>query len=67
MQDPEYLSATPLRRLAWNKGKLVGAKPQLRPKHVFRVRVPVARSGPKNESAYRGSRVGISFLKIVAP
>jgi hypothetical protein len=25
MQDPEDLSITPFRRLAWNKGKLIGA------------------------------------------
>ncbi len=38
MQDPEDLSITPLQRLAWNKGKLIGAKPPLRPKHVWAIR-----------------------------
>jgi hypothetical protein len=38
MQDPEDVSITPLRRLAWNKGKPIGAKPALRPKHVWAIR-----------------------------
>jgi hypothetical protein len=29
---------TPHRRLPWNKGKLTGAKPPLRPKHVWSIR-----------------------------
>jgi hypothetical protein len=35
MQNPEELSAAPARRLAWNRGKLIGAKPPFRPKHVW--------------------------------
>ena len=32
------------RREAWNKGKLIGQKPPLRPKHVWsiRTRLPIA-------------------------
>ena len=38
MQDPEAVSTTHLSRFAWNKGKLIGAKPPLRPKHVWAIR-----------------------------
>ena len=38
MPDNEaYLSAAP-GRTPWNKGKLIGAKPPLRPKHVWAIR-----------------------------
>jgi len=30
---------TPHKRLPWNKGKLTGAKPPLRPKHVWSVQI----------------------------
>ena len=34
MQDSENLALAFPKRTAWNKGKLTGAKPPLRPKHV---------------------------------
>ena len=38
MQDDETLvTIKPARRPPWNKGKLVGAKPPLRPSHVWKV------------------------------
>src|SRR5215472_10145011 len=51
MHDPEDLSAIPLRRLAWNKGKLVGAKPPLRPKHVWSIRTKLQVEGRIRELA----------------
>ena len=51
MQIPEKLSATPRRRLAWNKGKLVGAKPPLRPKHVWSIRTKLQVEGQLRELA----------------
>ena len=37
MQD--QVNATPApKRVPWNKGKLMGAKPPLRPKHVWSIR-----------------------------
>jgi len=38
MQD--HVNATPVshRRVPWNQGKLTGAKPPLRPKHVWAIR-----------------------------
>ncbi len=38
MQDHEtHLPSAP-KRVPWNKGKLTGAKPPLRPKHVWSIR-----------------------------
>src|SRR5260221_7158462 len=38
MQDQVNATPTPHKRLPWNKGKLTGAKPPLRPKHVWSIR-----------------------------
>jgi integrase len=38
MQDPQELSTEVPSRKPWNKGKLIGAKPPLRPKHVWAIR-----------------------------
>jgi hypothetical protein len=45
MQD--HLIATPVtqRRVPWNKGKLTGAKPPLRPKHVWLIRTKLQIEG----------------------
>src|ERR1700730_7079285 len=37
MQDPLDANLKP-KRVPWNKGKLIGAKPPLRPKHVWSIR-----------------------------
>ena len=37
MLDQVNATPTPHKRLPWNKGKLTGAKPPLRPKHVWSV------------------------------
>jgi hypothetical protein len=37
MHDTEN-SITSANRIPWNKGKLTGAKPPLRPKHVWAIR-----------------------------
>ena len=37
MPDHEYYSPAN-KRMPWNKGKLIGAKPPLRPKHVWSIR-----------------------------
>jgi integrase len=51
MQDHEDLSAISLRRPAWNKGKLIGAKPPLRPKHVWSIRTKLQVEGQIRELA----------------
>jgi integrase len=38
MQNHENTDTTALTRVPWNKGKLIGAKPPLRPKHVWSIR-----------------------------
>jgi integrase len=38
MQDPVNTITTAAKRAPWNKGKLTGAKPPLRPKHVWSIR-----------------------------
>jgi hypothetical protein len=35
MQDYENTAPITPKRVPWNKGKLIGAKPPLRPKHVW--------------------------------
>ena len=76
MQDPEDLSATPTRRLAWNKGKLIGAKPPLGPKHVWAIRTKLQVEGRIRElamfnlaidSKLRGCDVVAPKVEDVAP
>ena len=38
MQDHENPIPAPPRRTPWNKGKLMGAKPPLRLKHIWSIR-----------------------------
>jgi hypothetical protein len=38
MSDNGSLLLEPPRYTPWNKGKLIGAKPPLRPKHVWAIR-----------------------------
>ena len=38
MQDEVIAILTPHKRVPWNKGRLTGAKPPLRPKHVWAIR-----------------------------
>jgi integrase len=38
MQDQVNATRAPLKRVPWNKGKVTGAKPPLRPKHVWSIR-----------------------------
>jgi hypothetical protein len=39
------------RRLPWNKGKLIGAKPPLRPSHVWSIRTKLQMAGRKRDLA----------------
>ena len=50
MPDQNCLSATP-RRTPWNMGKLVGAKPPLRPKHVWSIRTRLLVEGRTRDLA----------------
>ena len=45
MRDHENPVRTAPERVGWNKGKLIGAKPTLRPKHVWSIRVKLQIQG----------------------
>src|SRR6266481_893931 len=50
MQD--QVNATPApKRMPWNKGKLTGAKPPLRPKHVWSIRTKLQIEGRARDLA----------------
>jgi hypothetical protein len=51
MQDNEASVVPSLRRGPWNKGKLVGAKPPLRPKHVWSIRTKLQVADRKRDLA----------------
>ena len=38
MRETEHLALPATTRVPWNKGKLIGARPPLRPKHVWAIR-----------------------------
>jgi hypothetical protein len=42
---------TPNKRLPWNKGKLIGAKPPLQPKHVWSIRTKLQIEGRAHDLA----------------
>src|ERR1700693_3143339 len=45
MQDQVNATPTPHKRVPWNKGKVTGAKPPLRPKHVWSIRTKLQIEG----------------------
>jgi hypothetical protein len=45
MQDEVNATPIPHKRVPWNKGKLTGAKPPLRPKHVWSIRTKLQIDG----------------------
>ncbi len=45
MLDQVNAAPTPDKRMPWNKGKLTGAKPPLRPKHVWSIRTKLQIEG----------------------
>src|SRR6202047_5391436 len=51
MGDFENTTATAIRRAPWNKGKLTGAKPPLRPKHVWSIRTKLQVEGRTRDLA----------------
>src|SRR5215475_14421851 len=51
MQDEAIPTQTPPKRVPWNKGKLTGAKPPLRPKHVWSIRTRLMVEGRTRELA----------------
>ena len=51
MGDFENTTATAIGRRPWNKGKLTGAKPPLRPKHVWSIRTKLQIEGRARDLA----------------
>ena len=45
MQDNDFIVRDIPKRIPWNKGKLIGAKPPLRPKHVWSIRTKLQVEG----------------------
>jgi integrase len=51
MPDDQNCSSTTPRHTPWNKGKLIGAKPPLRPKHVWSIRTRLLVEGRTRDLA----------------
>jgi integrase len=51
MQDQDDTTQLAPKRAPWNKGKLTGAKPPLRPKHVWAIRTRLQIAGRKRDLA----------------
>ncbi len=51
MQDNDNPAPAAPKRVPWNKGKLVGAKPPLRPKHVWSIRTKLQIAGRTRDLA----------------
>jgi len=51
MQDAVIATPTLAKRVPWNKGKLTGAKPPLRPKHVWSIRTKLQIEGRTRDLA----------------
>src|ERR1700736_1318024 len=51
MQEQDKFVSTAAKRTPWNKGKLIGAKPPLRPKHVWSIRTKLQVEGRTRDLA----------------
>lgn len=51
MEDNYSSAELPNRRVPWNKGKLIGPKPPLRPSHVWSIRTKLQMDGLKRDVA----------------
>ena len=51
MQDCENQTRVASKRIPWNKGKVTGAKPPLRPKHVWSIRTKLQMADRKRDLA----------------
>src|SRR5258706_9670263 len=56
MENLENTIATAIKNAPWNKGKLTGAKPPLRPKHVWSIRTKLQLEGNSRDLAMFNSR-----------
>src|SRR5580704_4360671 len=76
MPNNEDSVPTPPKRTVWNKGKLIGAKPPLRPKHVWSIRTKLQLQGRSRglamfnlaiDSKLRGCGVVALRVEDIAP
>ena len=51
MQEDDHSTPSARKRTPWNKGKLIGAKPPLRPKHVWSIRTKLQVEGRTRDLA----------------
>lgn len=51
MTDIPSIIPAVLKRVPWNKGKIVGAKPPLRPKHIWSIRTKLQVEGRMGDLA----------------
>src|SRR5215510_1414141 len=51
MQEDGHSTPSARKRAPWNKGKLIGAKPPLRPKHVWSIRTKLQVEGRTRDLA----------------
>lgn len=65
MQD--QVNATPTtKRAAWNKGKLTGAKPPLRPKHVWSIRTKLQIEGRARDLAMFNLAIDSKLVAVMS-
>jgi hypothetical protein len=63
MQDQTNATLT-VKRVPWNKGKLTGAKPPLRPKHVWSIRTKLQIEGRTRDLAMFNLQSTASFVAV---
>jgi hypothetical protein len=66
MQDEVIATPTAPKRIPWNKGKLTGAKPPLRPKHVWSIRTKLQIEGRTRDLAMFNLRSTASFAAVTS-
>jgi hypothetical protein len=62
MQDDASLAIPTPKRVPWNKGKLIGAKPPLRQKHVWAIRTMLQNERSRRDLAMLPSTVSCGNL-----
>jgi len=66
MQDQVNAPPVPHKRVPWNKGKVTGAKPPLRPKHVWSIRTKLQIEGRARDLAMFNWRSTASFVAVTS-
>jgi hypothetical protein len=66
MRDHENHSLTAPQPAAWNKGKLIGAKPPLHPKHVWSIRTYLQIEGRTRDLAMFNVAIDSSYAAAMS-